>query len=63
MTEELSTEEIFNNFDNLVQVGNYICITESFNANISYQFLTIQFVNPQHSNTNSKGDFVLKNWF
>ena len=41
---------------------NKLCITESFNTNISHQLFdyTITFVNSQHKNTNSKGDFVLK---
>ena len=35
---------------------------ESFNTNISHQlFDKITFVNSQRENTNSKGDFVLKN--
>ena len=44
---------------------NIFCIPESFNTNISNQLLEyiITFVNSQHNNTNSKGDFVLKNRF
>ena len=40
-----------------------ICNPESFNTYISPQLFdyTITFVNSQHWNTNSKGDFVLKN--
>ena len=38
----------------------FIFIPESFNANISYK---ITFMNSQHKNTNSKGNFVLKNRF
>ena len=36
------------------------CITEIFNTNISQQIFDykITFVNAQHKNTNSKGDFV-----
>ena len=42
--------------------GNIFCIPESFNTNISHQIFdyTITFLNKQHLNTNSKGDFVLK---
>ena len=38
---------------------------ESFNMNIPYQLFDykINFVNSQQQNTNSKGDFVVKNWF
>ena len=41
------------------------CIPENFNTNISHQLFdyTITFVNSQHWNTNSKGDFVLKTRF
>jgi hypothetical protein len=41
------------------------CIPENFNTNISHQLFdyTIIFVNPQHWNINSKGDFILKSWF
>ena len=41
------------------------CMPESFNMNISHQLFdkTITFVNSQHKNTNSKGDFLLKNRF
>ena len=46
---------------------NVLCIPESFNTNISqsHQFFDykIKFVNLQCESTNSKGDFVLKNWF
>ena len=40
-----------------------ICIPESFNTYISHQLLNnkITFVNSHLENTNSKGDFVLKN--
>ena len=40
--------------------SNYICIPESFNTNISHQHFDykITFLNSQHWNTNSKGDFV-----
>ena len=36
-----------------------------FNTNISHQLFnyTKTFVKSQQYNTNSKGDFVLKNWF
>ena len=36
-----------------------------FMASFSYQLLDYKttFVNSQHENINSKGDFVLKNWF
>ena len=49
-------------FKNLVF---YICIPESFNTNNSHQLFgyKIIFVNSQHENTNSKGDFLLKNLF
>ena len=42
-----------------------ICITESFNTNISHQLFdySITFVNSQGYNTKSKGDFVLKDRF
>ena len=37
-------------------------IPDIFNTNISHQFdYKITFENFQHKNTNSKGDFVLKN--
>ena len=41
------------------------CILESFNSIISHQLFgyIITFVNLQHENTNSKGDFVRKNRF
>ena len=39
-----------------VQNKKICCTPESFNTNISHQ-------NSQHYNTNSKGDFVLKNRF
>jgi len=44
---------------------NVICISESFNTNISQQFFysKITCVNSQHKNTNSKDDFVLKTKF
>ena len=40
------------------------CKLESFNINISHQLFDykITFVNSQRENTNSKGDFVHKNW-
>ena len=43
--------------------GGAICIPESFHSNISYELFhsIITFVNSQLENTNSKGDFVLKN--
>ena len=43
--------------------NNIICIPENLNANISHQLFQykITFVNSQLENTNSKGDFVLKN--
>ena len=50
----------------LIEKGcNYFCLPESFNKNISHQLFdyTITFVNSQHLNTSSKGDFVLKNMF
>ena len=36
-----------------------LCVPESFNMNISHELFdyTITFVNPQHQNTNSQGDF------
>ena len=42
-----------------------IFIPESFNTEISHQLFdnTLTFVNSQHWNTNSKGDFVLINRF
>jgi hypothetical protein len=45
---------------NSVLYNNVFCIPETFNTNISHQLLdyTINFVNSQHKNTNSKGDFV-----
>ena len=45
--------------------NNIYCIQESFNTNISLQLFEykITFVNSYLENTNSKGDFVLKNWF
>ena len=44
---------------------NLYCILESFNTNISHQlfYYKINFVISQDENTNSKGDFVLKNRF
>ena len=43
--------------------NNTICIAESFDTNISHQLFdyTITFMNPQHLNSNSKGDILLKN--
>ena len=48
-----------------VNVENMFCMPESFNTNISHQlfYYIITFENPQHLNTNSKGDFVLKTSF
>ena len=42
-----------------------ICLPEIFNTNVSQQFFLckITTMNLQHQNTNSKGDFVLKNRF
>ena len=50
---------------NFFKVYNSFCIPGSFNTNISHQFFeyTITFVNSQHYNINSKGDFVLKTRF
>ena len=41
------------------------CIPESFNTNIPHQLLDykITFVISQFENSNSKGDFVIKNRF
>ena len=50
----------------IVWIQNKICIPESFKTNISQQlffFYKITYVNSQRENTNSKGDFVLKNLF
>ena len=43
---------------------NNLCIQGNFNTNISYRLFSykITFVNSQHENTNSKCDFVIKNW-
>ena len=40
-----------------------LCISESFYTNISHQHFDfkITFMNSKQKNTNSKGDFVLKN--
>ena len=50
---------------NSTEIIKPICIPESFNTNISHQLFVykITYVNSQHKNTNSKGDFVLKNQF
>ena len=42
-----------------------ICIPESFNTNISYQLFDykITFINSQHENTNSNGDFCNQKLF
>ena len=50
---------------NLSSKQKRFCIPESFNTNISHQLFgyTVTFVNQQHQDTNSKGDFVLKNRF
>ena len=42
-----------------------VCIPERFNTNISHKLFDykITFVNSQQENTNSNGDYVLKNWF
>jgi hypothetical protein len=47
------------------QVNNFICIPESFDTNISHQLFNykITSVHSQRENTNSKGEFVLKNRF
>ena len=52
------------NYKYLISFKN-VCIPESFNTNISQHLFdyTITVANSQHQNTNSKGDFVLKNWF
>ena len=44
---------------------NNLCIPQSFNTNITYLLFgyIITFMNSQHKTTNSKSDFVLKNWF
>ena len=44
-------------------INIFVHITESFNKKISHQLLDYKrtFVNSQRENTNSKGDFVLKN--
>ena len=49
------------NFAIDIQFGNFL-FTRNFNTNISHQIFdySITFVNSQHKNTNSKGDFVLK---
>ena len=50
----------------IVWIQNKIWIPESFKTNISHQlffFYKITYVNSQRENTNSKGDFVLKNLF
>ena len=41
------------------------CLPESFNTNISYQHFDyiITFVNLQHKNKNSKGEFALTSTF
>ena len=41
---------------------NTFSIPEGFNTNISHQLFnyTITFVNSQHTNSNLKGDFILK---
>ena len=45
--------------------SNILCIPESFYTKILQQPFDykITFVNSQHKNSNSKGDFMLKNWF
>ena len=47
------------------QASNTFSLPKIFNTNISHQLFdkTITFVNSQHKNTYSKGDFVLKNQF
>ena len=49
----------------IVLKKNIFCISESFNTNISHQIFDykITIVNSHLENTNSKGNFVLKNWF
>ena len=44
---------------------NFFCIPESFNTNISHQSFDykITLLNLKRKNTNSKVDFVLKDWF
>ena len=44
---------------------NTFCIPESFNAKFSHQLFDqkITIVSSQHTNTNYKGDFALKNRF
>ena len=51
--------ESFNNFH---ETANTLCIPESYNMKISYQLFDfkVTFVNSQHKNTNSEGEFVLK---
>ena len=48
---------------NIYRNVNNICILECYFTNISHKLFghKITFVNSQHNNTNSKGDFLLKN--
>ena len=52
-------------FNNSLVFQNYVCIPEIFNMDIPHQLFVykITFVKSQRKNTNSKGDFVLKNQF
>ena len=49
----------------MINIIHSFCIPESFNTKISHQLFDfkITFVNSHSENKNSKGDFVLKNWF
>ena len=59
--------EFKQNIINFQQINNPFAfyITESFNTNILHQSFDykIIFVNAQHENTNSNGDYVLKTQF
>ena len=46
-----------------INVIKIICIAENFDTTFHTSFLKITFVNSHLKNTNSKGDFVLKNRF
>ena len=53
------------NIKSFTQNNKYICLPENFNTNISHQFFDyiMTFMNSQHQNKNSKGDFVLNDPF
>ena len=66
----LNQYNLYHEYDQLKIYYQYkyiinICLPESFDMDISHQLSNckITFVDSQHENTNSKGDFMLKTQF